>query len=337
MPRGPRITHPGAVFHVINRFVDRHPFFRRDEDYEMFLETFFDESRNFSMLVFGYDLMPNHFHIVLQDANGEISHFLQRFLSRVACRLNQTRGRTGHLFQGRTKTLLVETDGYFEAVLGYVLLNRVRAGLAKSVFSDEWNSVGEMLTTGASHLARDVLWGYLFGHHTDSKIGSREVAECRQWLRSLDADTNRKRFERAHHGSFLGAEDFRRRVLHQLERRRSVKKSVYRRKLDRKCPIVFTHEAIRSACERATMSKKRPYGWKNTGKALEHMEWFLLYTEALWTLDRIRNECCERGVDHSRISMAIQSIRDSDVKTNAVTAARRYLYAAVGKTAKLQV
>lgn len=337
MPRGPRITYPGAVFHVLNRFVDRHPFFRRDDDYKMFLETFIEEARNFSMLIFGYDLLPNHFHIILQDENGKISHFLQRFLSRVAQRLNQMRGRTGHLFQGRSKTLLIDTDNYFETGLGYVLLNRVRAGLAKDIFEDKWNSVREMLTRDRSCLARDELWGYLFGRAFDTGNPERELTRCRCWLRSLDVETNRKRFQDAHRGSFLGSENFRARVLRQIERRKIDRSAARRRKLDRKPHIQLTKEMIRTACEKSVCADDLGRAWKNTQTAVNHLEWFLLYTEALWTLDQIRNRCCEDGVDHSRVSMAIRAIRDSDSKTTVAAKVRDFIYTTAAKTAKLQV
>jgi REP element-mobilizing transposase RayT len=155
MPRGPRISYPNAVFHVINRFVDRHPFFRTRTDYLTFLDIYFDVAGTFGLWTYSYDLMPNHFHFVLETPSGEISKFLQRFLTRAVQHLNAKHGRVGHLLQGRTKTLLVEKDRYLSTVIGYVLLNRVRAGLAPDVFSDPYNSANELLTCGASRLARE--------------------------------------------------------------------------------------------------------------------------------------------------------------------------------------
>ena len=80
--RGPRISYPHAVLHVINRFVDRHPFFQEPKDFELFLDIYFEVAKSFGMMTYAYCLMPNHFHIVLETPSGELSKFLQRFLTK---------------------------------------------------------------------------------------------------------------------------------------------------------------------------------------------------------------------------------------------------------------
>lgn len=325
MARGPRICFPGAIFHVLNRFVDRHPFFRKDKDYEQFLDIFFEEAETFRISVYAYDLLPNHFHTVIETREGNISRFLQRFLSRAAQNLNRSVGRTGHLFAGRTKTLLVDSDGYFETVMGYVLLNRVRAGLARSIFSDEWNSVGELLTKGRSRLDRERMWPYLFGRSFDRSDLMRELAVCRAWLKSLDVKSNEKAFCENHRGSFLGSRAFRQDVLRRQERRREVKASLRRRKTDAPVPLESA-DIVEKICRRVA-DERRDLGraWRSTETAVSHLVWFLLFTEGHWSLEQIRRRCLGPGRGHSKISMAISMIRKNPKKRAMGEAAREAL------------
>ena len=304
MPRGPRISYPSAIFHVLNRFVDRHPFFRTDDDYRVFLDIFFEESKTFGLRIFAYDLLPNHFHFVLQTPSGEISRFLQRFLSRAAFRLNRRYGRVGHLFQGRTKTLLVEKEAYFECVMGYVLANRVRAGLAKDIFSDKWNSVAEMLKRSASRIARGPLWNYLFG----VKFSEKELWRAREWLKSIDPAVNYEHFKDGHRGSFLSRSDFRRSVLDKQERRQSQRKGK-KRKNDRE-PKDWGWTMICDTAK-AVIHRSEWLGiWKSRETAIRQLSWYAAFVGAGWPLRRILETSEEERLTISGISNAIHRIRN---------------------------
>ncbi|MBI4180280.1 transposase [bacterium] len=304
MPRGPRISYPDAIFHVLNRFVDRHPFFRTDDDYREFRDIFFEESKTFGVRIFAYDLLPNHFHFVLQTPSGDISRFLQRFLSRAAFRLNRRYGRVGHLFQGRSKTLLVEKEAYFACVMGYVLTNRVRAGLAKDVFSDKWNSVAEMLRRGPSRIARGPLWNYLFG----VKFSEDEIWRAREWLRSIDPSANYKHFNDGHRGSFLSSPEFRRSVLDRQERRRN-RGEGKKRKMDRR-PKEWNWAMICKTA-RAVVEKREWQGiWKSRETAIRQLSWYVAFVGAGWSLRRILETSSEvKHLTISGISNAVHRIR----------------------------
>ena len=209
--------------------------------------------------------------------------------------------------------------------MGYVLVNRVRARLAKSVFSDAWNSVGEMLSQGKSVIDRERLWPYLFDHPFNGKQIDRETSLCREWLREIDPKENEAVFRSGHRGSFLGSHEFRKRILERQERRRSVKDSSRRRKKDREL-AGWTRKAIQDACRRATEGLQVWEVWRSRDKAIRDMEWFLLYTKAKWSLEKIRSDALPAGSGHSKISMAISNIRRNRAKFNAVEQARRFLH-----------
>ncbi len=320
MARGPRISFPHAIFHVVNRFVDRHPFFKADEDYRKFLDIYFEEATSFGIWTYAYDLLPNHFHIVLETPSGEISMFLQRWLTRAAQGMNRRKNRVGHLFQGRSKTLLVEREPYFRTLMGYVLLNRVRAGLVKSVFNDPWNSVGEMLTLRGSRLARGPLWEYLFGHEFDDQAPARYIRECRAWLEELDPASNRVDFESGHRGQFLATPAYRGKILKQVERRRSLGDGV-RRKTDRhrkKWAWAEIERASRSVIEQGGAWRGL---WRTEEKAIRDIQWYVAHVGACWAWGQILDRESKKKCVFLPNTMVVSRIRSSSKKRQLADAA----------------
>ena len=310
MPRGPRISYPHAVFHVINRFVDRHPFFRKDRDYQNFLDIYFEEAKPFGIWSYAYDLMPNHFHVVLETPSGEMSKSLQRWLTRAAQEMNRRYNRVGHLFQGRSKTLIVQTDRYFDVLMGYALLNRVRAGLANDVFSDRWNSVKEMLSLGESRLARGPLWEYLFGHPFDERHAKRHVAECRKWLQTLDVTENQIDFQEGHHGGFLSTPKYRHAILEKLERRQKDLIGGVRRKTDR-YRIQWDWGSITKASEKAVARFGHiNCGWHDREQALRQVRWYVAHVGGGWTWNQLRQEDSKVGRGEAGQAMAVSRMRN---------------------------
>ena len=320
--RGPRISYPHAVLHVINRFVDRHPFFKHPKDYELFLDIYFEVAGSFGLWTYAYCLMPNHFHIVLETPSGEISRFLQRFLTRVAKQLNRRRNRVGHLFQGRSKTLVVETDEYLSTVVGYVLTNPVRSGLSRDVFSYRWNSVGEMLKGKSSKIARNALWGYLFDQTFDERRPKASLEIGKKWLEDMNDVKTRLEFEEAHRGGFLSDATFRRGILNRLERRKSKAGGKTRRTTDRYL-VKWDWEGMAVAADEAlTKNRRSQTKWRGS-TAARQIRWYIAHEGACWTWDRIRASEEYPGAPISRFSMAVSRIKkDSEKKLIADLAIR---------------
>ncbi len=312
MPRGPRVTYPHAVFHVINRFVDKHPFFRNASDREAFLDAYFEAAGTFGILTYAYAIMPNHFHILLETPTGEISRFLQRFLTRAIQSLNRKLGRRGHLLEARSKTLIVQTDSYFETAWAYVVSNRLRAGLTRSLFGDPWNSVQELLNPGRSRLARRELWWHLFGRElTRDNLGD-ELAECRKLIRSLSPSRVQDRFEEGHRGAFLGDEGFRRNVLDRVERRKGSGEGI-RRTTDREVSAV-TWKQILDAARTVVSASGVDHGRCEPGLLALQLTRYVAFTRHRWSIDRIRESEGGRGAAHSRYTMSIRRVRESPAR-----------------------
>lgn len=312
MPRGPRIAFPGAVFHVINRFVSRHPYFKNAEDRAAFLDAFFEAAATFDIRVFAYHLMPNHFHFLIMTASGEISKFLQRFLTRAVQRLNKDHRRIGHLLQGRTKTLLVDETAYFDTVMAYVLTNGSRAGLAGSAIEDRSGSAAEMLSPGAGRIDRSTLWPILFGAEFTDETKSRELNRCRKWLQQIDPRSIRTEFEENHRGSFLGSQDFRKRILDRTERRKLAAERRKGRKSDRdksRNSLRSDWPAILKSAEKFIDRADWQKCWRSRPVASRHLGWYLAVQGIGWSYAELRERAAEPGAPHSRYTMAITEIR----------------------------
>lgn len=130
MARKPRIHFPGAVYHVMLRGNARQVIFQGPEDVRWF-ETFLSDGVDLcDVRVFAYCWMPNHVHMALQVAETPLSKMMQGLSQRYTRWFNKTHDRVGHLFQGRYKAILVDAQAYLMALIRYIHLNPVRAGLS---------------------------------------------------------------------------------------------------------------------------------------------------------------------------------------------------------------
>jgi putative transposase len=126
MARPLRIQFPGAAYHVMNRGNAGHVVFGRDDDYSLFVDKLGEFVESFQISLRSYCLMPNHFHLFLSTPNANLSRFMQTFMTSFTVTKNRRDRRSGHLFQGRFKSLLVEDEAYGSKVSQYIHLNPVR-------------------------------------------------------------------------------------------------------------------------------------------------------------------------------------------------------------------
>ncbi|MFZ2656349.1 MAG: transposase [Victivallales bacterium] len=126
MARPLRIEYPGACYHVTCRGNMGHQVFFSDRHYGLFLEKLEEFSALFSVKVRCYCLMPNHVHLYLQTTEANMSRFMQSFLTSFCVSMNRMRGKSGHIFQGRFKSHLVQDELYRSKLSRYIHLNPVR-------------------------------------------------------------------------------------------------------------------------------------------------------------------------------------------------------------------
>jgi putative transposase len=140
MARPLRICIAGGVYHVIARGNAREPIFLDDDDRSAFLATIAHVVHRCEWLCHGYCLMDNHYHLVIETARANLPIGMRQLNGRYAQRFNRRHDRTGHLFEARYRSILVEKETHLLAVCRYVVLNAVRAGICADVGHYRWSS-----------------------------------------------------------------------------------------------------------------------------------------------------------------------------------------------------
>ena len=140
MARPLRIEFPGAVYHVTSRGNARMPIFEDDEDRVRFLAILGEVLRRFNWLCHAYCLMDNHYHLLVETIDGNLSLGMRHLNGVYTQRFNRRRGRVGHVFQGRFKGILLERESHLLELCRYVVLNPVRGGAVREPGHYRWSS-----------------------------------------------------------------------------------------------------------------------------------------------------------------------------------------------------
>jgi putative transposase len=141
MVRPLRIEYPGAWYHVTSRGNESKEIFSDDRDKRRFLEILSATRNLYNVEVHAYVLMENHFHLVLMTREANLSSFMQRFNTTYTIYYNRCHKRSGHLYQGRYKAILIEEDSYLLELSRYVHLNPVRIKRLSSIDIEEKRKV----------------------------------------------------------------------------------------------------------------------------------------------------------------------------------------------------
>ncbi|MEJ1959996.1 MAG: transposase [Nitrosomonadales bacterium] len=159
MSRPIRIEFQNALYHVTARGDRREDIFEDNEDRLMFLANLEQVITQFNWICHAWCLMDNHYHLLIQTPDSNLSKGMRQLNGVYTQASNRRNRRVGHLFQGRFKAILVDSDAYLLELARYVVLNPVRAGMVKNPDDWPWSSyrasVG--LEPAASWLAVDGL------------------------------------------------------------------------------------------------------------------------------------------------------------------------------------
>jgi putative transposase len=135
-----RIEYPGAIYHVMQRGNNRENIFQSDKDKNFFMIQLGETKLKFGFQLYGYALLDNHYHLLLQTNEIPLSKIMQRQNSLYSRYFNRVHERTGHLFGLRYKAALVQDESYLFAVLRYIHWNPVKAGLSNKAAGYRWSS-----------------------------------------------------------------------------------------------------------------------------------------------------------------------------------------------------
>ena len=140
MARKPRIHFAGAFYHVMLRGNAGDKIFYVDEDKPMLCLLLQEASNKYSCVIHAFCFMSNHMHLLVEVGETPLSKFVQNFAFRYAMRINKRENRSGHIFQGRFKAILVNNDIYLKNLVRYIHLNPLHANLVKDPDVEWWSS-----------------------------------------------------------------------------------------------------------------------------------------------------------------------------------------------------
>ena len=145
MARPLRIELAGGLYHVTSRGDRRESIYFNDGDRERWLSLLGHVCERFNWVCQAYCLMDNHYHILVETIEGNLSKGMRQLNGVYTQYVNREYNRVGHVFQGRYKGMLVEKENYLLELSRYIVLNPVRAGMVKEAAEWDWSSYPSMI------------------------------------------------------------------------------------------------------------------------------------------------------------------------------------------------
>ena len=140
MPRPLRPIDDGLIYHVINRGNNRRNVFHQPGDFQAFLKAIVDLKQRKPFALYGYCLLNNHFHLLVQPKGTSISRIMQSLLVSHTQRYHKHYRSGGHVWQGRFKSPVIQNDEHLLAVLRYIEANPLRAKIVARAEKYPWSS-----------------------------------------------------------------------------------------------------------------------------------------------------------------------------------------------------
>ncbi len=159
MSRPLRLEFSDALYHITSRGDRREDIYEDDADRELFLEVLSSVITQSNWVCYAYCLMSNHYHLLIQTPDSNLSKGMRQLNGIYTQAYNRQHGKTGHLFQGRYKAILVDEDSYLLELSRYIVLNPVKAGMVKQAGDWRWSSYQPMIGQSPSPdwLSSDIL------------------------------------------------------------------------------------------------------------------------------------------------------------------------------------
>ena len=202
MARPLRIEYDGALYHVTSRGNERKPIFKDAGDRERFLTTLWQVCKRFHWLCHAYCLMINHYHLVIETPDGNLSKGMRQLNGVYTQAFNRRHRRVGRLFHGRFKGILVQKDSHYLEVCRHVVLNPVRAKAVRQPRQWAWSSY--RATAGLAALPGRLTVEELLSHFGRRRGPSQE--KYREYVRAGSGGTTI--WENLEAQSLLGVEGF---------------------------------------------------------------------------------------------------------------------------------
>lgn len=216
MARPLRIEFPGAVYHVATR--GDGPVFADDEDRRLLLELLDQAVQRFDAQVLAYGEGDAHYELLIFTRQANLSRLMRHLNGVYTQAYNRRHGRTGHVFQGRFKAVLVDREHLLMDACRYVELIGVREGLVGDPAEWPWSSflAHAGMTTSPSWLETDGLWGHVLGKLPQNSSDRRRAAQ--RYYGMVESEPDLDIWGQLRHQIFLGDAAFVQRTVRLSER-----------------------------------------------------------------------------------------------------------------------
>jgi putative transposase len=181
MSRPLRIEYPNAWYHILNRGRRGELIFIDKKDYYRFIDLLKDTSEQWNLRIVAYCLMPNHYHLLAQTPDANISRCMRHLDGVYTQRFNRYHECDGSLFRGRYKSILVDADSYLLQLVRYINRNPVKAGLADKPDRYIWSS-------HRAYLSKAKKWDWLYKDFVFSMLSENKSDRLKNYRHFISAE-----------------------------------------------------------------------------------------------------------------------------------------------------
>jgi len=293
MPRKPRIEIGGGLYHVISRGNNRRKIFRSHDDYLSFTSILVQQKAKLPFYLYAYCLMPNHVHLLIEMQDDPLSRIMQRVLTSYSQYHNRKYKKIGHVFQGRYKSILCQTDRYLGELVRYIHLNPMRARIVKRPEKYQYSGHRAYIGLDTSGLV-DV--EPVLRHFGGTK--KRAIETYTRFVEASMGEPSQDDYYRATEGRLLGGEEF----LDEIKHR------------------VGDHLAARKAFESTTIEDLLKAAAKSSGLSAQEICSKSKNRKTISVRDAVIVIGRERGISNRELAEALRM--DPSAVTKRVEAAR---------------
>jgi len=207
-----RIEYEGAVYHVTGRGNEQRKIFFTRRDYEKFKEYLAEALEKYGSILHSYVLMTNHYHMIIETPEKNLSKIMHHINSSYTTYINIKRKRSGHLLQGRFKSIIVDKDSYLLELSRYLHLNPVRAKMAQLPGDYPYSSYRSYTTTAGEEFVTTSTILNMISRTPDT---ARE--RYKTFVESALEEMLESPMKKVYGGIILGSVDFIKQVLGKIE------------------------------------------------------------------------------------------------------------------------
>lgn len=224
MARPLRIEYEGAVYHIVSRGNERQRIFRDSRDYKKFFHYLKTVHERYNIILYSYCLMGNHYHLLIETPKPYLSYAMRDLNGHYTVYFNIRHKRTGHLFQGRYKAILIDKQHYLAKLSRYIHLNPVKAKIVQRPEEYAYSSMKGYLgkDTNCTWINHDYILEQL------EQFGKDRFRQRRNYLQYIQAGIETKETElgKIFAQAILGTESFIKNIQENFLKNKNISKEV---------------------------------------------------------------------------------------------------------------